>query len=66
MSDESKTLEHVANLAHAGGLADLSEHDVLVAIRQLTKPYWDTTNSPADKHCDVLFALTAARQASEL
>ncbi len=40
VTDERQLLSHIAELVHNGGLADLSESDVLRAVRRLTCRHW--------------------------
>jgi len=56
---ESDCLNHIAELAHNGGLADLSEGDALTAIRRLTLPYWSRT-SGSEGTAKVLHAIAAS------
>ena len=56
----SEKLKHIAALAHNGGLADLSEHEVLVAIRRLTIDDWDRSGDHPTQRIDVYLAVAAA------
>ena len=58
---EPERLSHIAELAHNGGLQDLSESDVLRAIRRFTRNYWSRTSDSkgADR---VRAAITALDQ----
>jgi hypothetical protein len=58
---EFDVLSHIAELAHNGGLADLSERDVLVAIRRLTLRYWPRT-SDSEAAARVSAAIVESRQ----
>lgn len=51
-------LKHIADIAHAGGLAAMTELDALVAIRHLSLPYWDTKRPTGPMHLAVLGALS--------
>ncbi len=62
--DELTTLKRIADLAHAGGLAMLSEADTLVAIRRLTLPYWNKGRPTDPMQLDVLHALRASKAAT--
>jgi hypothetical protein len=44
---EPDRLSHIAELAHNGGMANLSQSDVLSAIRRLTLCYWPRTSDSA-------------------
>jgi len=62
-ADIAARLAQVADLAHSGGLANLSEADALVAIRRLTLPQWDRSGSEQELRGRVTAALTAAAAA---
>jgi hypothetical protein len=61
--DELTTLKRVADLAHAGGLAMLTDAEALIAIRRLTLPYWNRKRLTDPMQLDVLHALRASKAA---
>ena len=61
--DELTTLKRIADLAHAGGHAMLTEAETLVAIRRLSLPYWNKKRLTDPMQMDVLAALRAANAA---
>lgn len=61
--DELTTLKRIADLAHAGGLAMLTEAETLVAIRRLSLPYWNKKRLTDPMQLDVLHALRASKAA---
>ena len=58
---DSKLLKHIADLAHCGGLAGLSEAEALAAIRLLTLPHWNGKRFTDPMTLDVLEAVRAAK-----
>jgi len=52
-------LRAIADIAHAGGFARLSESDALTAIRRLSLPYWNTTGTDTVMRRRVEIALAA-------
>lgn len=52
-------LIHIANLAHSGGLAGMTESEALTAIRRLSMAYWDTAGGSV-AHRNVLASKRAA------
>jgi hypothetical protein len=52
-------LIHIANIAHSGGLANMTENEALIAIRRLSLASWDRAGG-AGAHGNVLAALRAA------
>lgn len=58
-------IDHIAEIAHAGGLRGLSEADALIAIRRLTLPHWDTTGGHDARASRVDAALTEAARATD-
>lgn len=59
-SPEHKILTQIADIAHDGGLGNLSEAAALVAIRRLTLKYWDAGRSITQ----ATLCVNAAEQAS--
>ena len=57
--DPRRTLAHIANLAHSGGLAGLSQDEAMNLIRRLTLPYW--ANAHGGSFARVSDAIRAAR-----
>lgn len=41
-----EALSQAALVAHSGGLASMSQADVLTAVRRITLPYWDRSMPP--------------------
>jgi len=56
---EGEILEHIAALAHAGGLCHRDDADVLRIIRRLTLPYWHNDRTLEEMRQDVITALRA-------
>jgi hypothetical protein len=61
--DELTALKRIADLAHAGGHALLTEAETLVAIRRLSLPYWNRKRLTDPMQLDVLDALRASKVA---
>ena len=62
MDDEIlTTLMHIADLAHCGGLAGLTEAEALIAIRRLTLKHWDKRRHTDAMTIDTLAAERAAK-----
>jgi len=61
--DELTTLKRIADLAHAGGHAMLTEAETLVAIRRLSLPYWNSKRLTDPMQLDVAAALRASKTA---
>jgi hypothetical protein len=63
VAEENKTLRQIADIAHFGGLSNLSEADALTAIRRLTLMYRDNGRNIAAMTRGVLAALRASKAA---
>jgi hypothetical protein len=61
MNDDLSTLKQIADLAHSGGLAGLSQAEALVAICRLTLPYWDKARPINQMTFDVVAALRLSK-----
>ena len=59
-------IDKIADIAHCGGLAVLTESDSLIAIRKLTITHWKKNRSPAQMKIDVQRALIAPSTACDL
>jgi hypothetical protein len=62
---EKKTLKQIADIAHCGGLAGLSEAEALIAVRRLTLMYLDKGRNIAAMARDTLAALSASKAAGD-
>jgi hypothetical protein len=60
---EKKTLKQIADIAHCGGLAGLSETNALTAVRRLTLMYLDKGRNTDVMTSDTLAALRASKAA---
>lgn len=55
-------LRHAAEIAHNGGLQAMTEWDALVAVRQLTLPYFVKSGGLTETHDRLRAAMLAARE----
>jgi hypothetical protein len=62
---EKKTLKQIADIAHCGGLAGLSETNALTAVRRLTLMYLDKGRNTDVMTSDTLAALRASKAAGD-
>jgi hypothetical protein len=60
---EKNTLKQIADIAHCGGLAGLTETEALTAIRRLTLTHWDKRRHTDAMTLDTLAALMASKAA---
>jgi hypothetical protein len=65
VAEENKTLRQIADIAHFGGLANLSEAEALIAVRRLTRMYRDNGRNIAAMTWGVLAALRASKAAGD-
>jgi hypothetical protein len=65
MTTEENTLKQLADLAHCGGLAGLTEAEALTAIRRLTPTHWDKGRHTDAMTLDTLVAFRASKAAVE-
>lgn len=56
MNDQN-ILYVIADIAHGGGLANMSAEDALIEIRQLTKAFWKRNRSPNAIKNDIMCGL---------
>jgi hypothetical protein len=59
---EAGLLAQIADVAHCGGLADLSERDALITVRRLTLPHWNRSGGQDEMRQRVGSALRTADQ----
>jgi hypothetical protein len=62
---EEDTLKQIADIAHCGGLAGLTEVEALIAIRRLTLMYLDKGRNTDVMTSDTLAALRASKAAGD-
>jgi hypothetical protein len=60
---EENTLKQIADIAHCGGLAGLTEVEALIAVRRLTLIYLDKGRNTDAMTMDTLAALRASKAA---
>ena len=56
------TIKQIADIAHCGGLAGLTEADALTAIRRLSLKYWDTTRNTEQMTQDTIDAVRSSSE----
>jgi hypothetical protein len=62
---EEDTLKQIADIAHCGGLAGLTEAEALIAVRRLTLMYLDKGRNTDVMTSDTLAALRASKAAGD-
>jgi hypothetical protein len=65
VATEENTLKQIADLAHCGGLAGLTEAEALTAIRCLTLMHWDKGRHTNVMILDTLTAFRASKAAGD-
>jgi hypothetical protein len=61
VAEEENTLKQIADLAHCGGLAGLTEVEALTAVRRLTLMYLDKGRNTDAMTSDTLAALMGSK-----
>ena len=64
LRSQVEALKRIADIAHCGGLAELTEWQALFAVRRLTVHCWDATRSRDAMTRDTNAAVQAARAAA--